>query len=111
MAKENKSETVSMLISLIVGVGVLTILIVVAAYVAPFKTALATTFGHHWLGKVAITYPVFFVVWLFTKYQFGAKDFGSLETWKWTTVVFLLGFMVIISAAMIHTHLSYLPWY
>lgn len=102
MAREKSTgETVAMLLGLLAGAWVLTILIYAAVFVPNFKSGLATTFGHHWLGKVVISYVVFFLVWLGARTTLKDKDFGDIKTWTWSTIALLVIAMILISALMI----------
>ena len=46
---------------------VLTLLIIIAEFVEPFKNLLKSTFYHHWIGKIVITIIVFILIGLFYK--------------------------------------------
>ncbi|MBR9706948.1 MAG: hypothetical protein GOV15_00770, partial [Candidatus Diapherotrites archaeon] len=55
----------------------LALLVVIAELSKPFKELLAIPFGHHWIGKIAVTAIVFVVIGLLLKEQ--RKRFGMKE--------------------------------
>jgi len=101
MVKEKTSnQPLAMLLGVLTGVWLLTILIYVAVFDPGFKAALASTFGHHWLGKVVISYVMFFVVWLVSSIGLRKREFGSIKTWVWITLISLILAIILISALM-----------
>lgn len=110
MAREkNTGETVAMLLGLLVGAWVLTILIYAAVFVPVFKSWLTATFSHHWLGKIVISYAVFFLVWLGARTTLKDKDFGDINAWTWSTIALLVIVILLISAVMIWHYFA--EWY
>jgi hypothetical protein len=103
---KNTGESVAMLLGLLAGAWILTILIYAAVFVPGFKSGLAATFSHHWLGKVVISYVVFFVVWLGARITLKDKNFENIKTWTWTTILLLVIVIILISAVMTWHYLA-----
>ncbi len=97
---KSTGETVAMLLGLLVGAWVLTIQIYAAVFLPEFKSWLATTFTHHWLGKVVISYVVFFLAWLGARTTLKNRDFGDIKTWTWSTIALLIIVIILIGALM-----------
>jgi hypothetical protein len=104
--EKNTGETVAMLLGLLAGAWILTILIYAAVFVPGFKSGLAATFGHHWLGKIVISYIIFFIVWLGARTTLKNKNFENIKTWTWTTTVLLILTIILISAVMTWHYLA-----
>lgn len=103
MAKTNITlDTSSLLLGLNAGALTLTILIYAAVFVPGFKDGLAATFIHHWLGKIVLSYLVFFGVWLGTRFTLKNKEFGNIKMWTWVTTVLLVVSTVLITALMVY---------
>jgi len=101
MAKEkNTGETAAMLLGMLAGSWILTILIYLAVFIPDFKASLASTFGHHWSGKVVISYISFAIVWLIARVGLKNKNVGTTKTWTWISIVCLILVIILISALM-----------
>ncbi len=66
---------------------VLTIAVILAELIEPFKTFLKTTFSHHWIGKIV------FVALAFVLFGYFSKEKSSDENAAWKSVI---GSLVII---------------
>ena len=69
---------------------VLTLLIIATEFSTSFKTTLASTFSHHWIGKAVITALIFFIL----GYVFRQSEKYSTDRIAWYSVV---GSLIIIS--------------
>lgn len=101
MAKEKSSnQPVAMFLGVLAGVWVLTILVYAAVFDPGFKATLVSTFGHHWLGKVIVSYIVFFVVWFISSVGLKNHEVGNMKAWVWITIVSVILATILISTLM-----------
>ncbi|HLD13017.1 MAG TPA: hypothetical protein VJB87_05520 [Candidatus Nanoarchaeia archaeon] len=68
----------------------LTIMVLISELYEPFKTLLANTFTHHWVGKIIITLAVYIIIGMFTK-----KDYAHAYRDNITSMSIILLFYVI----------------
>jgi len=101
MNKEKTSnQPIAMFFGVLTGVWVLTILIYAGVFVPGFKAALASTFTHHWLGKVIISYVALFSVWILSSFSLRNREVQNKKTWVWITVISIILSVFLISALM-----------
>lgn len=60
---------------------VLTVSIILAELIGPFKTFLKTTFSHHWIGKIVL------VALAFALFGYFSKEKASDEKAAWKSIV------------------------
>lgn len=101
MNKEKTSnQPVAVLFGVLVGVWVLTILIYAGVFVPGFEAALGSTFTHHWLGKVIISYVAVFAVWVLSSVSLRNREVRNKTTWIWITIISIILSVILISALM-----------
>ncbi|MBM3282560.1 MAG: hypothetical protein FJY86_04465 [Candidatus Diapherotrites archaeon] len=63
---------------------------------APFKTFLASTFGHHWIAKSVLSVVVFVLVYYyFTRMSKGKNHWNAWQMAKNVTIVSILAGLII----------------
>lgn len=99
-------EIAAILLALLVASWLLTALVFAGDLAPPLKRALSATFGHHWIGKIVISYVVFFAVWLGGRAVIKERTLMSIRGWTWTTVLSMVLITVLMTLLYVGLHFA-----
>lgn len=98
---KSEGETAAILLGLLVASWILTLLVFASELIPSVASGLKATFTHHWIGKIVITYTIFFIVWLGATASIKSKTIENVKAWKWITVVSLILEIILIAALFV----------
>jgi len=102
MTKEKTTGVpAAIFLALLVGAWLLTTLIYFSVFSSSFKSGLASTFGHHWLGKVILSYVAFAAVLLIARTSLKNKNVRNVKTWTLISAISIILIVILISGLFV----------